>query len=215
MVKQVFGIHDFWIFVISGIVLNITPGPDSLYILGRSVSQGFRAGSAAALGIVTGTLVHIVGAAFGLSAILTTSAIAFTMVKTLGCLYLCYLGISMLIHKKSYISINSTAQKKLPLLQIFYQGFLTNILNPKVALFFLAFVPQFICDETTNAPLAFILLGIVFNINSMIYCHLLAWFSSSLRLKIPPNIFSANAFTKVVGIFFLGFGIKLFFSEQY
>ncbi len=191
------------------------PGPDSLYIMSRSVSQGFRAGSSAALGIGTGTLIHILAAAFGLSAILTTSATAFIVVKAVGCIYLCYLGLSMLVNKKTDDITRPAQQKNIPLSKIFYQGFLTNILNPKVALFFLAFVPQFISREATNVPLSFIFLGVVFNINSMIYCHFLAWSSSSFSLKIKDNSLFTKVFNGIVGSFLLVFGIKLLFSNYH
>jgi threonine/homoserine/homoserine lactone efflux protein len=209
-----FGVIDFWLFVISGIALNLIPGPDSLYIIGRSASQGFRAGSCAALGIGAGTLVHVFAAAFGLSAILATSAMAFTIVKVIGCLYLFYIGFSMLFNKASIKTEEPSSQKKIALSKIFYQGFLTNALNPKVALFFLAFVPQFISHEAPSKALAFIFLGLVFNVNGMIFCHLLAWSSSSISVKIKNNRLITNALNKLAGSLFVGFGIKLALSNQ-
>ncbi|QUX95585.1 lysine transporter LysE [Marinomonas sp. CT5] len=209
-----FGVNDFWLFVVSGIALNLIPGPDSLYIIGRSASQGFRAGSSAALGIGAGTMVHILAAAFGLSAILATSAMAFTIIKVIGCVYLFYIGFSMLLNKGSNSAEKPINQKKISLLKIFYQGFLTNALNPKVALFFLAFVPQFISYDTPNKALAFIFLGLVFNINGMVWCHILAWSSSSLSLKIKHNKLIANVLSKLAGSLFIGFGIKLAISKQ-
>lgn len=209
-----FGIENFWLFVISGIVLNILPGPDSLYIIGRSATQGFRAGSAAAFGIGSGTLVHILAAAFGLSAILATSATAFTVVKIIGCAYLCYMGLSMLFSKGKNHRVKSVAISETPLKKVFYQGFLTNVLNPKVALFFLAFVPQFISVDAPNKALAFVLLGLVFNINGMIWCHFLAWSSSSLSMKIKQNEMVTKWLTRLTGGLFAYFGIKLALSEQ-
>src|SRR5579863_9749171 len=93
------GIHDLPLFILSGLLLNITPGPDTLYIVGRSASQGWRAGATAAFGIGTGTLVHVLAAAFGLSAILATSVAAFTIVKLIGAAYLLYVGISLLLSR--------------------------------------------------------------------------------------------------------------------
>src|ERR1700730_8251518 len=134
------GTHDLWLFVLSGLLLNITPGPDALYIVGRSSTQGWRAGAVAALGIGAGTLVHICAAALGLSAILAASATAFTAVKFVGAAYLVYVGVS-LIRSKSSTQPPPTAagHRTTPMRGIFLQGFLTNVLNPKVALFFLAF----------------------------------------------------------------------------
>jgi threonine/homoserine/homoserine lactone efflux protein len=140
-----FGIHDLTLFIISGLLLNIMPGPDNLLIMTRSATQGWRAGSAAALGIGTGTMVHVLAAALGLSAVLSTSAAAFTVVKWVGAAYIVYMGIGMLRAKlrdeerQALAALQPLAWRK-----IFFQGFLTNVLNPKVALFFLAFVPQFI-----------------------------------------------------------------------
>jgi len=180
----VFGITDFWLFVLSGLALNIIPGPDSLFIIGRSAGQGFKAGSVAALGIGTGTFVHIFAAAFGLAAILSTSAMAFTVIKIIGALYLVYIGITMLFSKSELKQTNGTDKYLMPLNKVYYQGFLTNALNPKVALFFLAFVPQFISADAPNKALAFIVLGCVFNINGMLWCHMLAWTSSSVGKKL-------------------------------
>jgi threonine/homoserine/homoserine lactone efflux protein len=209
-----FGVNDLWLFVISGIALNLIPGPDSLYIIGRSASQGFRAGSSAALGIGAGTLVHILAAAFGLSAILATSATAFTVVKIIGCIYLFYIGFSMLLSKRSDNTAGSSDHQKASLSKIFYQGFLTNALNPKVALFFLAFVPQFISHDAPSKALAFIFLGVIFNVNGMIWCHLLAWSSSTLSVKIKHNKFITHTLNKLAGSLFIGFGLRLALSKQ-
>src|ERR1700722_2527923 len=129
--------------MLSGFLLNITPGPDTLYIVGRGSTQGWRAGAVAALGIGAGTLVHICAAALGLSAILAASATAFTAVKLVGAAYLLYVGITLLrsasaIHSSTVTVVPRTATLR----GIFIQGLLTNVLNPKVALFFLAFLPQ-------------------------------------------------------------------------
>jgi len=105
-----FGVTDLWLFVVSGMLLNMIPGPDSVYIIGRSAKQGFRAGSVAALGIGAGTFIHIFAADFGLSAILATSATAFTIVKIIGCIYLLYIGFMMLLSKKTMIVIISLNQ---------------------------------------------------------------------------------------------------------
>src|SRR5271167_2979569 len=159
------GIHDLWLFVLAGLLLNITPGPDTLYIVGRSSTQGARAGAVAALGIGAGTLVHICAAALGLSAILAASAAAFNAVKIIGAVYLLYIGIGLIRSARA----NSSAQadgsaptasgnRLTSMRGILIQGFLTNVLNPKVALFFLAFLPQFVGSAATSNPLAFLFL---------------------------------------------------------
>src|SRR5437868_6560208 len=135
------GTHDLALFVASGILLNVTPGPDTLYIVARSSGQGLRAGVTAALGIGTGIVVHVSAAAIGLSALVLASAAAFTAVKIAGVLYLFYVGLSLVFTRRP-----AGPARSLPVVAlrtVFWQGFLTNVLNPKVALFFLAFLPQF------------------------------------------------------------------------
>ncbi len=211
-----FGVTELWLFVVSGIMLNLIPGPDSLYVIGRSAGQGFRAGSVGAFGIGAGTLVHILAAAFGLSAILATSAMAFTVVKVIGCIYLLYIGFSMLLSKSKKVNVDDAIaeNKNTSLSNIFFQGFLTNVLNPKVALFFLAFVPQFIAMDYPDKALSFIFLGVIFNINAMIWCHILAWSSSSIGSKLKHNQRLTTYLTKFTGGLFLFFGVKLAMSKQ-
>ncbi|WP_323845817.1 LysE family translocator [Microbulbifer magnicolonia] len=209
-----FGIENLWLFVASGILLNILPGPDSLYIVGRSASQGFRAGSAAALGIGAGTMVHVVAAALGLSVVLATSATAFTVIKIIGCAYLLYIGLTMIFSKSAGVSTGPAKTAPLPLRKIFYQGFLTNVLNPKVALFFLAFVPQFIAADSDSKALAFILLGLIFNFNGMIWCHLLAWTSASVSSRLSASERVKKWLNRAAGTLFGIFGIKLALSSQ-
>lgn len=209
-----FGVTDLGLFIVSGLALNMIPGPDSLYVIGRSAGQGFRAGSVAALGIGSGTLIHIFAAAFGLSAILATSAMAFTIIKIIGCVYLLYMGIVMLLSKKNTLNRERQSKVEASLSSIFYQGFLTNVLNPKVALFFLAFVPQFIAIDAPNKALSFLFLGLVFNLNGMIWCHFLAWSSSSIGRRVRQNTRMTLFLTKCTGGLFLYFGIRLAFAKQ-
>ena len=138
------GIHDLALFILSGLLLNITPGADTLYIVGRSTTQGFKSGAMAAFGIGAGCFVHILAAALGLSAILAASATAFTVVKLVGAAYLLYLGISLLRSNARAQPAEEERRASIPLRSIFAQGVMTIVLNPKVALFFLAFLPQFI-----------------------------------------------------------------------
>ncbi|MQA42714.1 LysE family translocator [Rugamonas aquatica] len=218
-----FGIHDLTLFVISGLLLNIMPGPDSLLIMTRSATQGWRAGSAAALGIGAGTMIHIFAAALGLSALLATSAAAFTVVKWIGAAYIVYVGIGMLRAKLRADTDDAAAAETaarvaaqpLAYRKIFFQGFLTNVLNPKVALFFLAFVPQFISADSSSKPLAFIVLGCIFNFNGMLWCNGLAVFTAfaSARLKVKPLV--ALWLNRVTGGLFLALGLRLALAEQH
>ena len=216
-----FGIHDLTLFIVSGLLLNIMPGPDSLLIMARSATQGWRAGCAAALGIGAGTMVHVTAAAVGLSALLSTSAMAFSVVKWVGAAYIVYVGIGMLRAKLKSGGGNqpgageAAAPPAASYRRIFAQGFLTNVLNPKVALFFLAFVPQFISADAPNKALAFLILGCIFNFNSMLWCNGLAVFTAfaSARLKVKPLV--ALWLNRVTGGLFLALGARLALSEQH
>lgn len=209
------GIHDWTLFIISGLLLNLTPGPDTLFIMTKSASQGWKAGVAASLGICTGAYVHIFAAAFGLSALLATSATAFTVVKLVGAAYLIYLGWNTLrqtVQNNVNTLVKASAQ---PLLTIFRQGFLTNVLNPKVALFFLAFVPQFIATDSANTTLAFIVLGTVFDINSLLWCLVVTFSTAFASHKLQVSNTVKRGLNKVVGALFIGLGIRLVSSVQH
>jgi RhtB (resistance to homoserine/threonine) family protein len=210
-----FGIHDLTLFIVSGLLLNIMPGPDSLLIMARSATQGWRAGVAAALGIGAGTMVHVLAAAVGLSALLATSAAAFNVVKWVGAAYIVWCGIGMLRARLKGAPGNATlpAPAPLPYRRIFAQGFLTNVLNPKVAIFFLAFVPQFIAPETGNKALAFVLLGTLFNINSVPvnsgWALAAAWMARHGAVQR-----GMHRLDRAAGAMFIAFGLKLAFTDN-
>jgi len=209
------GIHDLGLFIVSGLLLNIAPGPDSVLIMARSATQGWRAGSAAALGIGAGTIVHILAAALGLSALLATSATAFGLIKLLGAAYLLYVGAGMLLARgKPAAAAEAPPPTALPYRKIFAQGFWTNLLNPKVALFFLAFVPQFIAPDAEHKALAFIVLGAIFDFNGMLWCYFLAWSTAmaSRRVRLPGRW--TAWLNRAIGAMFVGFGLKLALAER-
>jgi RhtB (resistance to homoserine/threonine) family protein len=208
-----FGIHDFALFVTTGILLNLTPGPDTLYIIGRSLAHGRRAGVASALGISVGSVFHTGAAALGLSAFLATSAWAFTFVKLAGAAYLIFLGVRALIERQSELAMPAHF-KRSGVGAVFRQGILTNILNPKVALFFLAFLPQFIDAGAPSKTLAFILLGLTFVLTGTTWCLMLAWFASafSARLRESPSV--AAWLNRAVGSLFIFLGLRLAFAAR-
>jgi threonine/homoserine/homoserine lactone efflux protein len=206
----VFGIHDLWLFVLSGLLLNVTPGPDTLYIVGRSSTQGTRAGIVAALGIGTGALVHVCAAALGLSALLAASAAAFTVVKIVGAAYLVYVGISLIRSKSSSQSSPiAHGYRQTPMRSIFFQGFLTNVLNPKVALFFLAFLPQFVSSGSESKPLAFLVLGVIFDLNGTIWNLVVAWSTARISRRLAAAGWFKTWFNRCVGGLFVFVGIRL------
>ena len=208
-----FGIHDLTLFIVSGLLLNFMPGPDSLLIMTRSATQGWRAGVAATMGIGTGTMVHVTAAAVGLSAILATSATAFMVVKYIGAAYIIWMAIGLLRSKRREAG-EQRAVPPLPYRKIFAQGFLTNILNPKVAIFFLAFVPQFIDAAAPDKAFAFIILGGIFNLNGMLWSVSLALFTArvSARVKVSPVL--SLWLNRVTGGLFIWLGVKLALSKQ-
>ena len=207
------GTHDLALFVLSGLLLNLTPGPDTLYIVGRSTIQGWRAGAVAALGICAGIFVHIIAAAAGLAAILAASAGAFTVVKLAGAVYLVYIGISLL---RSPVIVDPRAARPQPaaLRSVFLQGFLTNVLNPKVALFFVAFLPQFVEPAASGNAAAFLLLGLIFNVNGTLWNLFVAWSSARIGRGFMGNARFARWFNRCVGALFIGLAVKLALARQ-
>ena len=216
------GIDHLGLFVAAGILLNLTPGPDVLYILAQGAKSGARAGSAAALGIVAGCCVHIIAAALGVSALLAASSTAFTALKWLGAAYLAYVGWGMLRTKMAAKTIAthayaSRAAGQQSLRTIFINGFWTNTLNPKVALFFLAFVPQFIAPDASHKTLAFFMLGLVFNLNSLWVNLGYGWLGASMGAAFagaqsPRWVWVRQRLhwlERAAGAMFIGFGLKL------
>ena len=207
------GVHDFLLFVITGVLLNLTPGPDMLYIIGRSTAQGWRTGAAAALGIGAGCLVHITAAMLGLSALLSASAAAFTLIKLIGAAYLVYVGVSLMLVSKSPPPGASTVRLAPATIRtVFLQGFFTNVLNPKVALFFLAFVPQFIDADASHKALAFLFLGVVFNCNGTLLNLLVAWCAAQTGAGLRGGKLT-SWINRCIGGFFIYLGVRLVLEE--
>jgi len=209
-----FGIINFETFLIAGIILNLTPGADTMYILGRSISQGKKAGILSALGISTGAVFHIVFAALGLSIILTKSALAFEVVKYIGAAYLIFLGVKSIATKSNIKFELDKESKQISNRKIFASGVLTNILNPKVALFFLAFLPQFIDPNYAQNSLPFLILGLTFLFTGTVWCLILAIFASKLSDRLRNNYSIKNWMDKITGGVFILLGIKLALSKK-
>jgi threonine/homoserine/homoserine lactone efflux protein len=209
-----FGTQNLLLFILSGLLLNFTPGPDTLYIVGRSSTQGLRAGVTAALGIGAGIFVHITAAALGLSAILAASATTFTVVKIVGAIYLIYVGLCLIRaagHPAEPTSAADFSSATLP--TVFLQGFLTNVLNPKVALFFLAFLPQFVEPNAPSKPLAFLFLGAIFNLNGTLCNLLAAWLAARVTGGLRRSATATKWFNRCIGCLFVYLGIKLVFAK--
>ena len=202
-----FGTHDLWLFVLSGLLLNIAPGPDTFYILGRTAGQGWRGGAVAALGIGSGCFVHIVAGALGLSALLAASATAFTVLKWVGGAYLVWMGIAMLRTTRQTLQPAQAPRQQLR--RVFVQGFATNALNPKVALFFLAFLPQFIAPEAPQKALAFLFLGCVFNFNATLWNLFVAWSAARIARSVKDSRAVRTWVNRSIGGVFIYLGVRL------
>ena len=209
-----FGIHGLALYVLSCLLLNFTPGQDTMYIVGRSLAQGRRAGILSTLGIMTGVLVHTLLAAFGLSAVLAASALAFSVVKYAGALYLVWIGIGYLRSRAAQAGPAAGGQKEdMPPGAIFRQGLLTNLLNPKVSLFFLSFLPQFVDPGVQYVFIPFLVLGLIFFTTGSLWClvlvHGAAWATGKLRQRASLGAL----LQKSTGAMFIGLGIKLALSR--
>jgi threonine/homoserine/homoserine lactone efflux protein len=213
--SDMLGIHDLWLFILSGLLLNITPGPDTAYIVGRSVQMGWRGGAAAALGISAGCLAHVFAAAIGLSALLAASSAAFTAIKLLGAAYLFYIGIRMLLaHPAANDDAPTIGTDRLSLRQVFWQGALTNVLNPKVALFFLAFLPQFVAVDAPSKALAFIVLGFIFIFNGTIWCLGVAAFAAKAAGRLRRSSRVVLWINRLLGGVFIALGIRVAMTQS-
>ncbi|MFK4440524.1 RhtB (resistance to homoserine/threonine) family protein [Caballeronia udeis] len=215
------GITGFTLFIVAVMLLSVTPGPDTAYIVGRSVAQGRGAGVVSALGIALGCIVHTLACAFGLTALLAASVTAFTIVKFAGAIYLIYLGVRLIFakpaaaktsHKPSEASRVRAAPKSLQ--QVFTQGFVTNVLNPKVVLFFVSFIPQFVAVDSEHKTLAFLALGFVFVLVSTFWNTFVAWIAGSVTQRFSGKPGVKLWLDRVVGSAFVGLGIKLATSHR-
>jgi threonine/homoserine/homoserine lactone efflux protein len=207
------------VFIVAGWLLNLTPGPDVLYIVNSALKNGVRAGFVAALGIVSGCFVHVLAAALGVGALLATSATAFMVLKWMGAAYLVWMGLKLLLAKGgATTSMAPACATEMPrassLGRIYQRGFFTNVLNPKVALFFLAFVPQFIAPDAPNKAAVFLLLGLIFNINSLPINFAYAWLAAKAAQRMQTVQRAMHWLDRAAGLMFVGFGLKLAMSDN-
>jgi threonine/homoserine/homoserine lactone efflux protein len=208
------------LFIAAGLLLNLTPGPDVLYIASTALRSGARAGVVAGLGVTAGCFVHVFAAAIGVSALLAASATAFAVLKWAGAAYLLWVGMRLLLARPASASWGSQSsppaygdQPRGGLMAVFRGGFLTNVLNPKVAIFFLAFVPQFIPPDSEQKALAFVLLGTLFNVNSIAVNS--AWALAAAWMARHGSVRRGmHWLDRVAGAMFIGFGLKLAVSDN-
>lgn len=205
------------LFILAGWLLNLTPGPDVLYIVSNALRQGARAGVLAGLGITAGCFVHVFAAALGVGALIAASATAFTVLKWLGAAYLLWVGVRLLLARPGQGARldpeAAAAQPPVPLRAVFMGGFWTNVLNPKVAIFFLAFVPQFIAPDARHPTAAFLALGVLFNIGSVPVNS--GWALAAAWLARRPGVQRAlGTLDRVAGAMFVAFGLRLALADN-
>jgi len=206
------GIQHFGAFVLACIALALTPGLDTFYILARSGREGRTVGVAAVLGINTGCLVHTLAAVLGISAILMTSALAFAALKYLGAAYLVWMGVRMLLAKQN--ARQPTVTRGRGLGAAFRQGMLTNVLNPKVALFFLAFLPQFVSMQAPHPQWGLAVLGVSFIGVGMLWSMVLAMLGGQVHRLLDARPHLGQWMDRACGTVLLGFGIRLAMQRQ-
>ncbi len=202
------GITSYGMYLLASILMHATPGVDTMYIMGRSVAQGRKAGVYSVLGISTGVFIHTLLAAFGLAVILQQSVVLFTAVKIAGAAYLVYLGIKMM-RQPAPPALESGELAPMKLNKIYWHGVTTNVLNPKVALFFLSFLPQFIETAQPYGPLPFLLLGVSFVVTSTMWGLGVVYVAALATKRMRQNAKMALLVNRLTGIVFIGLGVKL------
>jgi len=203
--------NSLLLFMLATITLNITPGPDMIYVIARSVGQGRAAGIASTLGIAAGCFVHILAVTFGLASLMMAIPTAYEIVKYAGAAYLIYLGVRILTTRQPKTA--ETPITEATLRTIFLQGVITNVLNPKVALFFLAFLPQFI-NRDTNVAAQIIFLGLLFNTSGTIVNVIVALAASYTGVQFKTRLGNSSVFRWLTGGIFIGLGVRLALLER-
>ena len=202
----------FALFIGVSWALIISPGPDMIYVITRGMAHGHKAGMLSAVGVVCGILVHTTAAAFGLTLILQTSAFAFLFVKFAGAIYLLYLGIKAWRDKSTF-----HLQTSAPIATssaLFWQGVLSNILNPKIAIFFLAFLPQFVDKGSSHVTWQMVILGITFASFGLCFLLVVGYSSGTLGKWLTYRPQRAQFFQRLAGGILVGLGIRLAFTEK-
>jgi threonine/homoserine/homoserine lactone efflux protein len=208
-----FHIDNFYLFLTVSILINLSPGPDMLYTAARSLSQGIKSGIFSALGIFAGCLFHITAAVFGLSKVIEESVILFSIIKYAGAAYLIYLGIRALLNKRK-AKTEICDLPPVPNGKIFLQGMLTNVLNPKVAIFFLSFLPQFINPQSVYLKEQIAFLGLWFDVQGTMILIIVASVTDAFRTLLQKNTLFWNWQEKITGTILVALGLKMLGSKK-
>ncbi len=200
------------LFTIASLALIVTPGPDLIYVLSRGLAEGRLSGAMSALGVTTGILVHTLAAALGLAVLLNTSVITFYVLKIIGGLYLIYLGYQM-IRNKNALEIQA-ASHNFDLKKCFIQGLVSNVFNPKVALFFVAFLPQFVSENYLSYGFQMISLGLIFTVMAVIFLLILGLFAGSVGSWLKQKKNMAEKIRIGSGAVLVLLGLRLIISHK-
>lgn len=203
---------NIFLLLIATVLLCIVPGPDMLYIIARSTSQGRSAGVLSCIGITTGGLLQTSAVALGLSSLFLVVPIAYDIIKYAGAAYLIYLGIRAILSREELIA--DASGEKTSLLRTFLQGTLTTLLNPKVAFFYLAFLPQFVDKAQANIPVQLLVLGLVFNVTGLAVDSSIALLASLLGTWLKGHGGAAKIIRWLTGGVFIGLGVRLALSQR-
>lgn len=201
-------LQNYLLFVGASIILCVVPGPDIIYLLSRTIAQGKKAGVAAALGINLGGYFHLTAAILGISAIIATSSLAFVILKWCGAAYLIYIGLQAILSSTA-LQLDENHNSSPVLKTIFWQGFVSDALNPKVAIFFISLLPQFIQPEPGNTLNQLILLGFTVNIIALPINLAIVWFFHSASKRIRQSNRISKSLNNAMGVVFIGLGLRL------
>lgn len=208
------GIENLGGFIIAAIIVVTTPGIDTIMVLTRSISKGRTAGLYSALGVSLGLIFHTCAVTFGLSLIIAKSAIAFGIIKYLGAGYLIYIGLKALLSKSEQMEIKPAEMKNEGAKKMFITAFVSDVLNPKIAIFFLAFLPQFIKTEAINSPISYLVLGSIMFLITLIWCSFLAIMGSKVALLFNSNKNAEKWMNRSSGLIFIVLGLKVAFTKK-
>ena len=209
-----FDINNFWLFASATLLLNLTPGNDFIYVASRSLNGGTRAGIISALGITCGLAVHVTASVLGLSILLAKSALAFNLIRYIGAAYLLYLGVKMFITKAQPFRDINSCQQRISSFALLKQGFLTNVFNPKVALFFISFLPQFADTNSRYFSEQLFVLGLWFIFSGTLVSIAIALFFSKLRNVLSSSPLFWKIQQKFTALVLVLLGLKIAMEKK-
>lgn len=206
-------LHTLYLFITANILLALAPGPDNIYVLTQGITRGKKAAFITTLGFASGVIIHTSAAAFGITLIFQTSELAFDILKYIGAMYLIYLAYQAFIHRNEPLNLSASIDKD-EFRRIYIKAFLMNILNPKVAIFFLAFLPQFVNPSLGSITFQMIVLGVIFMIVTIIVFGLIGYMGNKLSRKLRENAKIVTYMNTLTSFVLLSLGLKLAFTQR-